>query len=186
MQLYALSSIGNFLVLEKYQTLMPRKHHRRLLSWLLWRRLHQLEKQEHRHLLPPGQHLWGGDLRPGRQLCWSMLGSRCLALSIWELCGLPWKLWDKVPKWRYRGWTKWRVNCHFGRKWSEMVHRWYVQSANSPRMLLQSKLPDSRMAWKSRRLWLAKLNCWTTITHRLNYWTTVAHTKPCSSTRHFR
>ena len=50
-----------YCVFPKYQTMMPRKHHRRLLSWLLWQRLHLLEPLEQRHLLPPGQHYWGDD-----------------------------------------------------------------------------------------------------------------------------
>ena len=51
------------------------------LGGFLQYRFHLLQEHEQRHLLPPGQHPRGGNLRPGSQLCGAMLGTWGRALS---------------------------------------------------------------------------------------------------------
>ena len=105
------------------RTIISRKHHNHLLCGLLWQRVHKLQPHEQRHLLPPGQHPRGSDLRPGSQLCGAMLGARSLALSLGELYGRPQNLWCGVQWRNYWGSRKGKVNWHLLREQPGLVHQ---------------------------------------------------------------
>ena len=141
----------------KYQTIMSRKHNDCPLCGFLWRCLHIFQSNEQGHLLPPGQHLWGGDLRPGSQLCGAMLGARGLALSLGRVHWWPQNVWSWVQKRKCGGWTKWGVDRHlFGqRPWLVHKRQAPVQSKKAQGLLLQSKMPE--MERKKRSMLLAQL-----------------------------
>ena len=139
---------------------MSRKHHICPLSGFLWQCFYVLQPHEQRHLLPPGQHLRGGDLRPGSQLCGAMLGARSLALSLGRVHRWPQNLWSRIQRRKCRGRRKWRLHSHpfWHRPW--LVHKCQapVQSKNPQGLLLQSKMPE--VEGEKRSLCMAQLSHW--------------------------
>ena len=136
---------------------MSRKHHNCPLCGFLWQCLHILQPHEQRHLLPPGQHPWGGDLRPGSQLCGAMLGARGLALSLGRVHWWSQNLCSWVQLWKCWWRTKRKVDRHLFWQQPWLVHKLQaqVQSEEAQGLLLQSKMPQ--MERKKKGMCMAQL-----------------------------
>ena len=70
------------------------RKHKCHLNWLLWQRLHIPQRLRDSQLLPPEQHDRACHLRTRSQLCWKLLCSWSLTLSVgrlhWRLSNIFW------------------------------------------------------------------------------------------------